>query len=121
MVRVPCRWLAGILIERKRMAKRKTVATRRQPKAPTKDVEPEADAQVQSAEEQVAAAHEQLQVAEAMLEQVREKAVEKVAWLRDRSTGELLDTSLEFVRKHPGLGVLTAASVGYFLGRLFRR
>jgi ElaB/YqjD/DUF883 family membrane-anchored ribosome-binding protein len=109
------------LIERKSMAKRKTVAKRRQPTAPTKDVEPDADAEVQSAEDNVEAAREQLQAAEAMLEQVREKAVERVAWLRNQSTGELLDTSLDFVRKHPGLGVLAAASVGYFVGRLIRR
>jgi len=76
---------------------------------------------VKSASEQVDAARQQLEAAEALLEQARTQAVQHVAWLRDRSTGELIDTSLEFVRKHPGLSVAAAASVGYFVGRLFRR
>lgn len=101
------------------MAKKTTAAAGRPSAAKAKDAE--ADAAVQSAAEQVEAARKQLQAAEACLEQAREKAVQRVAWLRDRSAGELIDVSLEFVRKHPGLGVLTAASVGYFIGRLFRR
>lgn len=103
------------------MAKKKMATSRRQPARPAKDTEPEADAEVRSASAQVESARQQLQAAEALLEQAREKAVERVAWLRGQSAGELIDTSLEFVRKHPGLGVFTAASVGYFLGRLFRR
>ncbi len=103
------------------MAKRKSARPSRPPAAATADADVEADTDVKSAEEQVAAAREQLQAAEALLEQVREEAVERVAWLKSKTTGELLDTSLEFVRKHPGLGVMAAASVGYCLGRLFRR
>jgi len=102
------------------MAKKKTATSPRQ-SAAAKDVELEANAEVKSAAERVEEARTQLQAAEALLEEARETAVERVAWLRDRTAGELIDTSLEFVRKHPGLGVLTAASLGYFFGRLFRR
>lgn len=103
------------------MAKKPTGSSSPPDDASPQDVAPETDAEVQSAAERVEAARQQLQAAEALLEQAREKAVQRVAWLRDRSAGELIDVSLEFVRKHPGLGVLTAASLGYFFGRLFRR
>lgn len=102
------------------MVKKKTSAPRRRPAAAA-ETDQQASAEVQSAEQQVEAAREQLRAAEALLAQAREKAAERVAWLREKSAGELIDTSLDFVRRHPGLGVLAAASIGYFLGRLFRR
>jgi len=103
------------------MAKKKTATSRGRSAAPADDVKLDADKEVQSASDQVATAREQLRTAEALLEQAREKAVQRVVWLQDKSTGELIDSSLEFVRKHPGLGVLTAASVGFMFARLFRR
>ncbi|MDP6467970.1 MAG: hypothetical protein QF918_09530 [Pirellulaceae bacterium] len=102
------------------MAK-KTATSRRRSAKPADDVKLDADIEVQAASEQVETAREQLRAAEAVLEQAREKAVQRIAWLKDKSAGELIDSSLEFVRKHPGLGVLTAASIGFLFARLFRR
>ncbi len=103
------------------MAKKKAAASRSRSAAPTKDEKLDADTEVQSAADQVATAREQLRAAEDLLEQAKDKAATHIAWLRDRSTGELIDTSLEFVRKHPGLSVLSAASIGFLFARLFRR
>ena len=101
------------------MARKKSATPTRKTPAPVEDVNEDVD--VESAEQSVNAAREQLRAAESLLEQAREKATEQVAKLRDKSAGELIDGTLEFVRKHPGLGVLTAASVGFLFARLFRR
>ncbi|HJN13316.1 MAG TPA: hypothetical protein QF564_31870 [Pirellulaceae bacterium] len=102
------------------MAKKKATSRRRSAK-PAEDVKLDADIEVQAASDQVETAREQLRSAEAVLEQAREKAVQRIAWLQDKSAGELIDSSLEFVRKHPGLSVLTAASIGFMFARWFRR
>lgn len=103
------------------MAKKK-MATPSGRSAPPADTEKlDVDTEVNSATEDVATAREQLRVAEDLLEQARDKAAPHVAWLRDKTTGELIDTSLDFVRRHPGLSVLSAASVGFMFARLFRR
>ena len=103
------------------MARKKSATSPRKTVASSEDGQVDQDVNVESAEQSVTAAREQLQAAETLLEQVREKATEQVAKLRDKSAGELIDGTLEFVRKHPGLGVLTAASVGFFFARMFRR
>ena len=103
------------------MVKKKKPDVSQDPPAPEDDVDVEVDAEVQSATDQVKTAREQLRAAEALLEKARQKAVEKVTQLQDKSTGELIDSSLDFVRKHPCLGVFAAATIGFFLGRLFRR
>ena len=41
--------------------------------------------------------------------------------VREKSVGDLIDGTLELVKKHPGPGVILAAIIGFFLGRLFRR
>ena len=103
------------------MAKRKTATPRKQTAAAADTEKLDADTAVQSATEQVTTVREQLRVAEDLLEQARDKAAPHVAWLRDKTTGELIDTSLDFVRRHPGLSMLSAASIGFMFARLFRR
>jgi ElaB/YqjD/DUF883 family membrane-anchored ribosome-binding protein len=102
------------------MAKKKPAKSSSE-SAATNDEQTEATIEVQSASEQVTTAREQLRAAEELLEQARDQAATHVAWLRDQTTGELIDSSLDFVRRHPGLSVLSAASVGFLFARLFRR
>lgn len=76
---------------------------------------------VQAAEEALRRATAELRRAQARYEQTRSQAVEQFSDLREKSASELLEATLECVRKHPGPGVLAAAFAGFFLGRLFRR
>ena len=79
------------------------------------------DSKLHAAEEKVRRARAALQQAEEVCRQMRRQAAEQVERLRETSLGDMLDSSLELVRKHPGLGVTDAIAAGFFLGRLFRR
>jgi ElaB/YqjD/DUF883 family membrane-anchored ribosome-binding protein len=103
------------------MAKKEADTSNPRPTVSVEEPDLDVNAEVQSATEQVAAAREQLRAAEAQLEQAREKAAKPVTWVGDKNAGELIDATLDFVRKHPGVGVLTAASLGFLFARLFRR
>ncbi len=50
-----------------------------------------------------------------------QEAVDRVRQLRESTVGDVVEGSLETVRRHPALGVSLAVLVGFFLGRLFRR
>jgi ElaB/YqjD/DUF883 family membrane-anchored ribosome-binding protein len=76
---------------------------------------------VQAAEQALRRATAELHRAEERYRQTRAQAVEQIGSLREKSAAELLESTLECVRKHPGPGVLAAAFAGFFLGRLFRR
>lgn len=76
---------------------------------------------VQAAEQALRRATAELHRAQERYQQVRAQAVEQVSELREKSAAELLEATLESVRKHPGPGVAVAAFVGFMLGRLFRR
>ncbi len=76
--------------------------------------------EVQAAEDALQAAREQLRKAQEQYHHVREKATEGLQHLREKNVGDLLESTLDFVRKHPGAGVLGALVCG-LLGRLFRR
>jgi len=76
---------------------------------------------VQAAEEALRRATAELHRAQERYEQTRAQAVEQFSDLREKNASELLEATLECVRKHPGPGVLAAAFAGFFLGRLFRR
>lgn len=77
--------------------------------------------EVQAAEEAVRRAKEQLERAQKCYEDVCERASEGLKQLREKNLGDLVESTLGFVRKHPGPGVLMAALAGLFFGRLFRR
>jgi ElaB/YqjD/DUF883 family membrane-anchored ribosome-binding protein len=76
---------------------------------------------VGSAAEALKCAKAEFEKAEAYYEQVRQQAVERVKAVRETSIGDMLDGTLETVRRHPGAGLTIAAVVGFLLGRLFRR
>ena len=48
-------------------------------------------------------------------ERTNTPAAEKV---RETTVGDLIDATLDAVKKHPAAGLLAAGAVGYFLGRL---
>lgn len=82
--------------------------------------------QARSAEVEAAAAV--LQQARAALERAEEtyrQSLERVSQqalrARNVTVGDLIDGTLEFVRRHPASGVLTAVVAGFLLGRITRR
>jgi len=77
--------------------------------------------EIQAAEKALQQAREQLHKAQEQYHRVREQASEGFEQLREKKASDLLDATLDFVRKHPGPGVMVAAACGMFLGRLFRR
>ena len=59
--------------------------------------------------------------AQAYYEKVRQQAAERVKAARQTSVGDMIDGTLDGVRRHPGAGLTIAALLGFLLGRLFRR
>ena len=48
------------------------------------------------------------------------KATDKFQEVREKTVGDVIDCTLEAVRKRPGAGVIVAALLGFFLGRLLK-
>ncbi len=76
---------------------------------------------VRSAAGAVGRAEEELEKAKAAYEKIRGEAVDRVRDAREKTLGDLIDGTLNCVKKHPGPGVLFAVLIGFFLGRLFRK
>jgi len=76
---------------------------------------------VRIAADAVARAEAELKRAQQAYQKVRREATERLQAVREKSVGDLIDGTLETVKKHPGPGVLVAVVIGFFLGRLFRR
>ena len=89
------------------------------PDRPEQKVEP--SPAVKKAAEAVARAESELHNAQELYRKVRDQTKDKVQRAREKTIGELVDDGLTVVKKYPGPGVLVAAIVGFFLGRLFRR
>jgi len=77
--------------------------------------------EVRAAEDAVRRAREQLEQAQQYCQQLRSDASAEWNDLRNANFGDVLEKSLTFVRKNPGVGVSIAALLGFFLGRIFRR
>ena len=76
---------------------------------------------VAEAAEQLDSAREQLRKAEEYYAQMKAKAAEQAQHLRETTLGEVADGVLDFVQKHPGVGVVGAAALGFLLGRISKR
>ena len=74
-----------------------------------------------SAADALKRAKAELEKAQAFYDNVRQQASERLKSMRQASVGDMLDGTLDAVRRHPGASLTVAALVGYFLGRLFRR
>jgi ElaB/YqjD/DUF883 family membrane-anchored ribosome-binding protein len=82
---------------------------------------PEPPSEVCSAADALKRAKAELEKAQAFYETVRQQAAERLKSVRKTSVGDMIDGTLDAVRRHPGAGLTIAALVGLFLGRLFRR
>ena len=76
---------------------------------------------VRKAADAVGRAKAELEKAQELYHKVRQEATAKLKNVREKTLGDLIDGTLEMVKKHPGPGLVIAAVVGFFLGRLFRR
>lgn len=74
-----------------------------------------------SAAEALHRAKAELEKAQAFYESVREQAAERLKAVRQTSIGDVLDGTLETVKRRPCASLAVAAMLGFFLGRLFRR
>ncbi|MEA1950712.1 MAG: hypothetical protein U9N87_04970 [Planctomycetota bacterium] len=54
-------------------------------------------------------------------EDVQRKAGERLKNARETTLGDVLDAAMVFVKRHPRSSLGIAATLGFFLGRLFRR
>jgi len=81
----------------------------------------ESSGEVCSAAEALKLAKAELEKAQAFYEKVRQEAAERLQSVRQTSVGDMIDGTLDAVRRHPGASLTMAALVGVFLGRLFRR
>ena len=63
----------------------------------------------------------ELERAKTCYENVRIEAAERLKNVRKTSVGDLIDGTLETVKRHPAAGLGVAALLGFFIGRLFRR
>jgi ElaB/YqjD/DUF883 family membrane-anchored ribosome-binding protein len=89
----------------------------------TKAAEQKADRspRVKKAADAVRRAEAELHNAQQLYQKVRQETTDRLRAAREKSLGDLIDGTLETVRKHPGPGLIVAAMLGFFLGRLFRR
>ncbi len=74
-----------------------------------------------SAADALQRAKAEFEKAQACYENVRQLASERLTAIRESSVGDVLDGTLDAVRRHPGASLTLAALLGFFLGRLFRR
>ena len=100
------------------MGKKKTV--KGSPGLPETNT-PEREPAQPKAAEAVQRAEAELEKAQQLYQKVRQEATDRLKAAREKSVGDLIDGTLGLVKKYPGPGVIVAAMIGFFLGRLFRR
>jgi ElaB/YqjD/DUF883 family membrane-anchored ribosome-binding protein len=76
---------------------------------------------VKKAADAVQRAEAELKKARQIYEDVRRKATDRLKSARQKTLGDLIDGTLDLVKRHPGPGVILAGLLGFFFGRLFRR
>ena len=82
---------------------------------------PDSPSETCSAADALKRAKAEFEKAQALYENVRQQAAERLKSARETSVGDLIDGTLDAVRRRPGASLTIAAMVGFFLGRLFRR
>lgn len=81
----------------------------------------EASSEACSAADALKRAKAELEKAQAFYEKVRQEAADRLNSVRETSVGDMIDGTLEFVKRRPGASLTLAALIGFSLGRLFRR
>jgi len=93
-----------------------------QPDASDNDTQPaEKSPELEAAEATVRRAKAELKKAEEVYQHVRRQAAEQLKQIREKTVADVVDGTLEMVKRHPGPSVIVAALIGFFFGRLFRR
>jgi ElaB/YqjD/DUF883 family membrane-anchored ribosome-binding protein len=77
--------------------------------------------EVEMAEAALRRAEAELRKAKRHYCRIRRGATETIRHARETKVSDVVENTLKQVKKHPASGVLIAAAVGFFLGRLFRR
>jgi ElaB/YqjD/DUF883 family membrane-anchored ribosome-binding protein len=88
--------------------------------APDEPSRPE-ECKIRSAADAVRRAREELQKAQELYDRVRQEATERLQKVRQTTFGDVIDCTLEAVKKRPAAGLTVAAALGFLLGRIFRR
>jgi ElaB/YqjD/DUF883 family membrane-anchored ribosome-binding protein len=81
----------------------------------------EASPEVCSAADALERAKAEFEKAQAFYENVCQQASERLKSVRETSVGDLIDGTLDAVKRRPGASLTIAAALGFALGRLFRR
>jgi ElaB/YqjD/DUF883 family membrane-anchored ribosome-binding protein len=63
----------------------------------------------------------ELEKAREFYQKVRREATERLKAVREKTVGDLIEDTLEMVKKHPGPGVVIAGMLGFFAGRFFTK
>ena len=103
------------------MAKKKTAKASSRCPAGNTSAAAEESIEVRKAADAVQKAKAELEKAQALYHKVRQETADRLKNVREKSVGDLIDGTLDVIKKHPGLGVILAAMIGFFFGRLFRR
>jgi ElaB/YqjD/DUF883 family membrane-anchored ribosome-binding protein len=82
---------------------------------------PESQSAVAAAAEALKRAKAELEKAQAFYESVRQQATERLNAVRKTNLGDVIDCTLETVKRRPCASLTIAALLGFYLGRLFRR
>jgi ElaB/YqjD/DUF883 family membrane-anchored ribosome-binding protein len=77
--------------------------------------------EIRSAADAVRRAKIELEKAQKLYAEVRQQAAERLEKVRQTTVGDMIDGTLDAVRKRPALGLSLAAVLGFFVGRMFRR
>jgi ElaB/YqjD/DUF883 family membrane-anchored ribosome-binding protein len=77
--------------------------------------------EVCSAADALKLAKAELEKAQAFYKNVCQEAANRLKSVRETSVGDMIDGTLDLVKRRPGASVTIAALIGFFLGRLFRR
>ncbi len=77
--------------------------------------------EVKSAADTVRRVEAELKKAREIYGKVREDAAEQLRKVRETTVGDVIDGTLQTVKRHPGPSVIVAMVIGFFFGRLFRR
>lgn len=77
--------------------------------------------EIQKAEQALRHAREEFDKCQARYREAKAAAVEEIRSLREKNLADIVADLLNYVRKHPGQGLIGALLSGFFLGRVFRR
>jgi hypothetical protein len=73
------------------------------------------------AAEAVRIAKAELEKAQKFYEDVRRQTAEKIQEVREKKVGDLVDSTLEAVKKYPGASLLVSISLGFCMGRWLQK